>query len=132
MGQEIIFNGMEIYNELKEAVTDYEAKKYYDFGKFAGEAAAQLTIVQDSEKKQLRVVKDDRNVAMSQFLEGLFQGIYTDRELGDKEKVIEWIHNISNNFEETFDTMYLAAWLSNNSKLDADKVYETTLVAFTT
>ena len=40
MGQEIIFNGVEIYHEINTAVTDYEAKKYYDFGKFVGEVAA--------------------------------------------------------------------------------------------
>ena len=47
---------------------------------------------------QLTVVKDDRNVAMSQFLEGLFLSVFTEEELGDKEMVIQWIHNISNNF----------------------------------
>lgn len=129
MGQEIIFNGVEIYHEINTAVTDYEAKKYYDFGKFVGEVAAQLTIVQDS-KVQLTVVKDDRNVAMSQFLEGLFLSVFTEEELGDKEMVIQWIHNISNNFQDQFDAMYLASWMSMNSMLDTDQVYSTTLKAY--
>ena len=119
IGQEIIFNGMEIYHEVSEAVTDYEAKKYYDFGKFIGEAAAQLTIVQDS-TKQTTLIKDERNVGMNQFLEGLFQAIFTDRELGDKEKVLEWLHNLSNSFEKQFEAMYLASWLSMNSKISTD------------
>ena len=100
-------------------VTDYEAKKYYDFGKFIGEAAAQLTIVQDS-TKQTTLIKDERNVGMNQFLEGLFQAIFTDRELGDKEKVLEWLHNLSNSFETQFEAMYLASWLSMNSKISTD------------
>lgn len=43
-GKDIIVNGVEIYHDVKDSVTQFEAKKYEAFGEDIGEALAKLIL----------------------------------------------------------------------------------------
>ncbi len=47
-----------------------------------------MTLEKDSSKKVLKGEKDERNVAMFEFLKGIFLTTFQDHELEDKEAVL--------------------------------------------
>lgn len=120
VGQAIIFNGVDMYRKVSAGVADFKTQDYFDGGKMIGEAAAELTIEQSALAMR---TKDERNAGMRDFLEGLFFASFSERELGNAEKVKELIHNTANSWEEHFEAMYLISWLAMNMDMETSEVY---------
>jgi hypothetical protein len=67
VGKDLLINGVDIFNEIKSAVDDYEAGQWSDFGFQVGEAAAKIIIGEES-KAQLAASKKNE-------LAEIFQGL---------------------------------------------------------
>lgn len=48
LAKDLFFNGVAIYHEISTAVSDYESKKWKDFGYQCGKAAAQVILGKES------------------------------------------------------------------------------------
>jgi hypothetical protein len=44
VGKDLVLNGIDIYHEIRNAITDFEKSKWEDFGFNVGEAAAQVIL----------------------------------------------------------------------------------------